>query len=513
MTNAEPRTTARVFISHCSEDKPFVRRLEVALKTLGAEVWVDHEVRLGDSLPRTISDAISWSAVVILVWSQSAAQSRWVGLEWSAAVQLEKVVIPCLIDEQPLPAILSSVLYLDSKNSDIDIERLRESIFLGGARTAGISTPSSQERTAHTHGESFYVKRVSTATRPRPLVSWLMVTTFSKHRWWKRLGEFLSERFPPQDIEFLILGMQDIDFGDRAFEEGGKIASAYTFLEGAGARWENVTFVNAYQSEFNLYKAINVLTQLARGDILVYRDADCMLLQYGFTQYLVENLLRHRLGVLGVPSLSNGRPFKPRASDITMEDPRYPGLLINSTVNGMAVATLRDIEIAVGGRNEHTPLMQYTHYCAKIAQMGLLMAYAVDRGWWLATAYDAMTGTRTDIERDPSLIEGKQAAFSLMSRFYRVQGADILSRIMRDVYNICLDNVPVRVLETVEHLYPAYERSQSLDPKLKVFDFKPWQCLSHPSTPEYVTGARERASSYYEPVILRARSAGIYSGE
>lgn len=220
------------------------------------------------------------------------------------------------------------------------------------------------------HNNSIKIKEVSTSRKKPPLVSWLMVTTLTKHRWWKRLGEFLSEDFPPNEIEFIILGAQDIDFSERAYKEGKKIASAYAFLEGAEERWENVVFVDAYQPEFNLYQSVNRLTSLAKGDILIYRDADCLLLQYRFTKYLVEKLLQNHLGILSVPSISNGHPFKPKKSDIVLENANYSGILLDSTVNGMAIAVLKEIEKVVGGRNENTPLLQYTNYCAKMAQMG-----------------------------------------------------------------------------------------------------------------------------------------------
>jgi hypothetical protein len=101
----------KIFISHSWDNKPLVRRLEAELKAAGAEVLVDHAgVRGGDNLPKEISAALAWCNTVVLVWSQLAAQSHWVELEWTNAIALRKLVIPCRLDKTALPALLSNLL-------------------------------------------------------------------------------------------------------------------------------------------------------------------------------------------------------------------------------------------------------------------------------------------------------------------------------------------------------------------------------------------------------------------
>lgn len=109
--------TPKIFISHAWEDKPLVRRLEVTFKAACAEVWVDHEgIRGGDNLPERISEALDWCNTLVLVWSTTASQSRWVKLEWSNAISLEKNIIPCRLDDTKLPAILAHKAYIDFKD-------------------------------------------------------------------------------------------------------------------------------------------------------------------------------------------------------------------------------------------------------------------------------------------------------------------------------------------------------------------------------------------------------------
>jgi len=116
----------QIFISHAWEDKPFVRRLEAALKTSAdIEVWIDHSnIRAGDRISRRVSDALEWCNTLLLVWSNKASSSSWVELEWNAAVNLHKTVIPCLLDETKLPAIISGMAYISFINFDAGITYL-----------------------------------------------------------------------------------------------------------------------------------------------------------------------------------------------------------------------------------------------------------------------------------------------------------------------------------------------------------------------------------------------------
>lgn len=115
----------KVFISHAWEDKNFVRRLEDKLRTTDSDIWVDHsDVRGGDRISKRVSDALEWCNTLLLVWSRTASESKWVELEWNAAVNLQKTVIPCLLDATKLPAILTGMAYIDFRNFDMGIEQL-----------------------------------------------------------------------------------------------------------------------------------------------------------------------------------------------------------------------------------------------------------------------------------------------------------------------------------------------------------------------------------------------------
>lgn len=128
------RTTTdkpRIFISHAWENKGVVRRLEADLTAAGAEVWVDHVgIRGGDNLPERISEALEWCNTLLLLWSDAASSSRWVQLEWTNTIVLDKAIIPCKLSVTQLPAILAHKAYLDFHNIGQGISELLRALNL-----------------------------------------------------------------------------------------------------------------------------------------------------------------------------------------------------------------------------------------------------------------------------------------------------------------------------------------------------------------------------------------------
>ncbi len=116
---------SKIFLSHASEDKPLVRRIETALEAAGFEVWVDHtDLHAGESFPKRIGEALAWCDVLLLVWSQPASVSRWVEMEWNNALSLRKVIIPCMRDRTPLPPLLDSISYANFREFERGLEQL-----------------------------------------------------------------------------------------------------------------------------------------------------------------------------------------------------------------------------------------------------------------------------------------------------------------------------------------------------------------------------------------------------
>ena len=111
----------KVFISHTSADKRFVRRLGTRLKTSSFDIWLDeHELVAGDPLPETVGKALEAAKVILVVVSEASVASKWLRYEVNLAtermVKGECRVIPIVIDDTPLPAEVRGLLYADCRN-------------------------------------------------------------------------------------------------------------------------------------------------------------------------------------------------------------------------------------------------------------------------------------------------------------------------------------------------------------------------------------------------------------
>jgi len=64
----------------------------------------------------------------LLVWSKSAAQSHFVEFEWNSAIALRKTILPCLLDDAPLPPSLSAVNAIDVRKLDDALLRILQAL-------------------------------------------------------------------------------------------------------------------------------------------------------------------------------------------------------------------------------------------------------------------------------------------------------------------------------------------------------------------------------------------------
>ncbi len=81
----------KLFISHSTQDDAFVRDLRAALADHGQQGWIDsRELRGGDLLWPVVQQAIDDATAYLVVVSADALQSRWVGMELTHALALQK---------------------------------------------------------------------------------------------------------------------------------------------------------------------------------------------------------------------------------------------------------------------------------------------------------------------------------------------------------------------------------------------------------------------------------------
>jgi TIR domain len=125
----------KLFISHSSKDKWFVRRVADDLKKLGHDVWIDeHRIKVGQLIPQAIQRGIDQADFVIIFLSPNSAFSNWVEVEWvtkfMSEVEVGKVqVLPALIEPCEIPPLPKAKKYADfTKNYDAALTGLLEAI-------------------------------------------------------------------------------------------------------------------------------------------------------------------------------------------------------------------------------------------------------------------------------------------------------------------------------------------------------------------------------------------------
>ena len=122
---------SRIFLSHTSDDKPFVRKLAADLRNYGHTVWIDEaEINIGDSLIGKIRDGLDSVEYVAAILSSKSIQSEWVKKELEIASNREikekrVVVLPILIEDVELPGFLEGKFYGDFSDSSKYEEKLK----------------------------------------------------------------------------------------------------------------------------------------------------------------------------------------------------------------------------------------------------------------------------------------------------------------------------------------------------------------------------------------------------
>jgi tetratricopeptide (TPR) repeat protein len=127
----------RVFLSHSSQDKPFVRMLADELETGGEiKVWLDErEIGYGENIVLKIEEGLD-ANVVLLILSPDSVDSKWVKEEWTAAYW-EQVnsqhtkFAGVLYRDCQLPRLLANKSYFDLRTNQTEGFRKIKTWLLG----------------------------------------------------------------------------------------------------------------------------------------------------------------------------------------------------------------------------------------------------------------------------------------------------------------------------------------------------------------------------------------------
>lgn len=111
-----------LFLSHSWKDKEFVRKLDQSLQFHGIPTFLDErDIKVGDSIPRKIVEAIERSSHLVYVISTHSVQSPWVTEELDVAQVRQKEregykILPLRIDDIDVPAGVRHLRWADFRN-------------------------------------------------------------------------------------------------------------------------------------------------------------------------------------------------------------------------------------------------------------------------------------------------------------------------------------------------------------------------------------------------------------
>ncbi len=99
---------ADIFVSYSRADKARVAPLVAAFEAQGWSVWWDPEITPGDEFDKLIGEELERARVVVVVWTRSSVDSRWVKGEARDAADRE-VLVPVRFENARLPIDVRSI--------------------------------------------------------------------------------------------------------------------------------------------------------------------------------------------------------------------------------------------------------------------------------------------------------------------------------------------------------------------------------------------------------------------
>lgn len=107
-----------VFASYDRVDEQLVASIVSLIRALGSRVFMDVDsIVPGDQWRPVLTRALGEAAIIVVFWCAHSAGSGEVKGEFESAHAQRKRIIPVLLDDTPLPAILAQYQYLDFRGS------------------------------------------------------------------------------------------------------------------------------------------------------------------------------------------------------------------------------------------------------------------------------------------------------------------------------------------------------------------------------------------------------------
>lgn len=130
-----------IFLSHCTPDKSFVIKFDLALQQRGFTTFRDDKnISYGSDIPRSVYSNLESSTYFFCFISQHYQHSYWVQKERATAEVLRLPIIPILIDNIEIPTefkTLNTAFFLDREIDLLLFEDIVEGLVSSGTYDTG----------------------------------------------------------------------------------------------------------------------------------------------------------------------------------------------------------------------------------------------------------------------------------------------------------------------------------------------------------------------------------------
>ena len=183
---------SQIFISYASEDRGPAKALAQVLEGLGFSTWWDRKIPFGKAYDEVIAESLGAAQCVLVLWTGTSVESRWVRSEASEAASRE-VLIPVLFEagvKIPLEFRLLQAADLSEWRGDPDYPELKALVTQIEARLASTAAPASAEQggqeelqpaTEHrpTHRSPAPVRRGTRRSRLLPFAGFIVIPSIA----------------------------------------------------------------------------------------------------------------------------------------------------------------------------------------------------------------------------------------------------------------------------------------------------------------------------------------------
>jgi hypothetical protein len=259
--------------------------------------------------------------------------------------------------------------------------------------------------------------------------------------------------------------------------------------------------------KFNISWSRLRLIQEARGDFLLFRDADTRFTGANVAELALRSILKSKVAVLGFPSSRNHKPFKPYAWEPQEKNQElFPGVTLVNTVAGMSTFSLTTIERQFVKNPALVGFGEFLAFCTKVARGGYALGY-VDSPVPILSTDDAdisvphLSGSSSKIPPE------KLVCLRLIADFYdRGRSEPSFRRELERSYQLNLSDLEPNIANEVDRRSTTFDLFQRTPADTGAVSPSLSQFYSHQNE-DYLATANIKGAALYSNILTKLQSS------